>query len=84
VVRMGEIKVKVNDRVEMDFRKTALAAYGYSKGALSKAAEQALASWTLGNKSKPLKARVRLPKLDFTVGDKIVDKILEEIEQEVI
>lgn len=83
---MGEIKVKISDRVEMDFRKTALTAFGYHKGAISKAAEQALASWADEKKHKPAKSHTRPVKLecDFTVGDEVIDRILDRIESQAI
>jgi len=83
---MGEIKVRVNDRIEMDFRKTALSAFGYSKGAISKAAEEAMALWTSDKARRTRKTRAKLPKLElgFTVGDKVIDRILDRVEQEVV
>jgi hypothetical protein len=42
---MGSIKIIIDDRVEEDFRRAAMRRFGYGKGALSKAAETALADW---------------------------------------
>jgi hypothetical protein len=42
---MGSVKIIINDRVEEDFRRAAMRRFGYGKGALSKAAEAALADW---------------------------------------
>ena len=39
---MGELKVKLPDRLERRFREYALKKYGYKKGALSMAAERAI------------------------------------------
>ncbi|MEW5955270.1 MAG: hypothetical protein AB1626_01890 [Candidatus Micrarchaeota archaeon] len=40
------VKVYLPDEAAKRFRKAAMTAYGYRKGALSKAAEQALAAWS--------------------------------------
>jgi len=42
---MGSIKVNISDDVEKRFRMLAMRLYGYSKGALSIAAEKALNEW---------------------------------------
>ncbi len=42
---MGEVKVKLSDETEAAFRKSAMETFGYSKGSLSKAAEQAIKEW---------------------------------------
>ena len=43
---MGLIKVVVEDSVEAQFRKTAMDRFGYAKGSLSQAAEQAFSQWS--------------------------------------
>ncbi len=43
---MGSIKVIIDDGVERKFRQAAMKKYGYGKGALSDAAETALAEWS--------------------------------------
>jgi len=42
---MGELKIKLTDETEAVFRKSAMEAFGYSKGSLSSAAEQAFMNW---------------------------------------
>ena len=42
---MGIINVKVDDDVEMEFRRGVLAAKGKEKGALGKAVEEAMQLW---------------------------------------
>jgi len=42
---MGGIKVYVNDEVEERFRRLAMMVYGYGRGSLSKAAEEAFLLW---------------------------------------
>ena len=42
---MGEVKVKLSDETEDAFRKSAMETFGYSKGSLSSAAEQAVRDW---------------------------------------
>lgn len=42
---MGEVKVKLSDEIEAVFRKRAMETFGYSKGSLSEAAEQAIEAW---------------------------------------
>ncbi len=41
------IKVYVSDDVEKRFRQLAMAVYGYGKGSISKAAEEAFLLWAL-------------------------------------
>ena len=42
---MGEVKVKLSDETEDAFRKSAMEAFGYAKGSISAAAEQAVRNW---------------------------------------
>ena len=44
---MGVINVKVDDKVEMDFRMKVLERKGKEKGALSKAIEEAMQLWII-------------------------------------
>ena len=50
---MGEIKIKLSDETEAAFRKKAMEAFGYGKGSLSSAAEEAFRTW--------LAARLKAP-----------------------
>ncbi len=43
---MGSVKIIIDDGVEEGFRRAAMRRFGYGKGALSRAAEAALADWT--------------------------------------
>ena len=43
---MKGIKVYIDPKIEEEFRKTAMKIFGYGKGSLSKAAEQAFKKWT--------------------------------------
>lgn len=49
---MGEIKIKIEDRVERLFRKLAMRKFGYQKGALSEAAEEAIVEWAASNEEE--------------------------------
>ena len=49
---MGEVKVKLSDETEAAFRKSAMEAFGYSKGSLSSAAEQAIGAWAAAEQVK--------------------------------
>lgn len=42
---MGGVKAYVRNEVEEKFRKLAMAVYGYGRGSLSKAAEEAFERW---------------------------------------
>ncbi len=42
---MGYLKIKLPDSVEESFRKAAMRRFGYQKGAISKAAQEALEKW---------------------------------------
>ena len=42
---MKGIKVYIDPKIEEEFRKTAMKMFGYGKGSLSKAAEQAFKKW---------------------------------------
>lgn len=43
---MGEVKVRLSDDTEANFRKRAMETFGYGKGSLSEAAEQAVKQWS--------------------------------------
>ena len=45
---MGEVKIKLSDETEDAFRKSAMEAFGYAKGSISAAAEQAIKAWAAG------------------------------------
>jgi hypothetical protein len=47
VLTVAGIKVYVRDDVEEKFRKLAMSVYGYGKGSLSKAAEEAFLLWMM-------------------------------------
>jgi hypothetical protein len=42
---MVELKIYLSDNLNEQFRRTAMNVYGYGRGSLSKAAEEALAEW---------------------------------------
>jgi hypothetical protein len=42
---MGELKIKINDETESVFRKLAMFRFGYQKGSLSEAAQEAISNW---------------------------------------
>lgn len=44
---MGEVKVRLSDEVEAAFRKKAMEKFGYGKGSLSLAAEEAFGEWAV-------------------------------------
>ncbi len=43
---MGTMKVIIDDKVEMEFRRVAMRKFRYGRGALSEAAEAAFEEWT--------------------------------------
>ena len=46
---MGEMKIKIPDKIEAVFRRLAMQRFGYGKGALSAAAEKAIGEWNDSN-----------------------------------
>ena len=42
---MSAIKVYIDDKIAKQFRRTAMQVFGYGKGSLSKAAEEAFKKW---------------------------------------
>ncbi|VVB81046.1 Uncharacterised protein [uncultured archaeon] len=44
---MGELKIKVADGIELEFRKQAMLVFGHKKGSISVAAEQAMKNWVV-------------------------------------
>jgi len=44
---MGAVKIIISDNVEMQFRRVAMKKFGYGKGALSEAADEALEEWSV-------------------------------------
>ena len=53
---MGEVKIKLSDETEDAFRKSAMETFGYSKGSLSEAAEDAVRGWVAARPKKVEKA----------------------------
>ncbi|MBI5253159.1 MAG: hypothetical protein HY930_01995 [Euryarchaeota archaeon] len=49
---MSGIRVQLSKRVEKKFRETAMKRFGYGKGALSKAAEEAFQKWLASPREK--------------------------------
>ena len=43
---MGEMKIKISDATEKAFRKLAMHRFGYQRGALSEAAQEAIETWS--------------------------------------
>ena len=73
---MGEIKVKVSDETEKKFRQAAMARFGYCRGSISTAAENAFSEWAneAGTK-KPVSFRgLAKTKLNEKDLDKFVEK----------
>ncbi len=63
---MGELKFKIKDETEKAFRKAAMHEFGFQKGSLSTAADQALSRWTnkheeLDKLRKMAKERIKDP-----------------------
>ena len=52
---MGEIKVKIPDDVEEAFRENAMNTFGFGKGSISFAAEEAFKDWNETKKKSPIK-----------------------------
>jgi len=48
---MGELKIKISDDVERAFRKMAMRKFGYKKGAISGASQEAIEEWMLSSES---------------------------------
>ncbi len=42
---MGEVKIYLSDELDRRFRKAAMEAYGYGRGSISRAAEEAFLEW---------------------------------------
>jgi len=55
---MAGIKVYVRDEVEEKFRRLAMMVYGYGKGSLSKAAEEAFLRWIMQHEAMPKEVNV--------------------------
>jgi hypothetical protein len=47
VIKVAGIKVYLRDELEEKFRRLAMAVYGYGRGSLSKAAEEAFKIWIM-------------------------------------
>ncbi|MEM3881035.1 MAG: hypothetical protein QXD19_04740 [Candidatus Bathyarchaeia archaeon] len=48
------LRVQISKHLEQKFRELAMKKFGYTKGALSKAAEEALTQWTLTQQEEKL------------------------------
>ncbi len=49
---MGEIRGVVSNEAEARFRELAMKKFGYGKGSISRALEEAIQSWTIANDSE--------------------------------
>lgn len=49
---MGELKILLPENIEKIFRKIAMRRFGYQKGSISKAAQEAIQSWALAYPEK--------------------------------
>jgi len=47
---MGELRGTINSTTEVDFRRIAMMKFGYKKGSLSQAMEEAISQWIKSNK----------------------------------
>ncbi len=47
------LRVQINPKLEQKFRETAMKRFGYGKGALSKAAEEAILKWLSTTEKEP-------------------------------
>ncbi len=50
---LAELKVYLSDELDKRFRKTAMDAYGYGRGSISKAAAEALSKWCAEHEASP-------------------------------
>jgi hypothetical protein len=48
------LRVQIDPKLEQKFRETAMKKFGYGKGALSKAAEEAIVNWVSTEGEKPI------------------------------
>ena len=48
------LRVQIDPKIERRFRETAMKKFGYGKGALSKAAEEAILNWVSSQKETPI------------------------------
>ena len=48
------LRVQIDPKLENKFRETAMKKFGYGKGALSKAAEEAIINWISSEKETPV------------------------------
>ena len=77
---MGEVKIKLSDETEDAFRKSAMETFGYGKGSLSSAAEEAVRSWVAA-RPKTTEATESLSKLRGVL--KHVKKSSVELQHEI-
>ena len=47
------LRVQIDEKLERKFRETAMKKYGYGKGALSKAAQEAILNWVAESETLP-------------------------------
>ena len=69
---MGYVKVKVSEEAERKFRRAAMKRFGYTKGALSLAAEKALTEWS--------EKELQKEELSNLIRDAGIGDIVSEIE----
>jgi len=62
---MGELKIYLSEELKKEFKKRSMETFGYGRGSISKAAEEAIQRWTserqrLVQDSVPVKESVRV------------------------
>ncbi len=77
---MGEVKVKLSDDTEAAFRKSAMETFGYAKGSISAAIEEATKEWVA---SRPKKAEKAESLANFVGVLKHVKKTSVELQHEI-
>jgi len=53
---MGSIKIQISDITEKKFRELAMRRYGFAKGSISEAAENAISGWVRQNDKEEVQA----------------------------
>lgn len=51
---MGELKIKISNKAEEIFRRLAMQKFGYSKGSISQAAQEAIEEWANEKEEKSI------------------------------
>lgn len=76
---MGRIKIQVSDETEKKFRELAMRRYGFAKGSISEAGQNAISGWIRQNDMEEIERLIHEEKIDDPVA--AIDGMLKGVKK---